>query len=273
MNKTKKSLLESNNKNSPDLWCKIEKALPQKEKRKTYINICNPFKLASVCVAVVIVISVLSVKLVDNNSIKIASDSSSVVIQNNASPKQSAQVNNNKGTINVMELQNMPERNISMFALLSKDFIPMTTQQLVDYYGTNFIPKNIPNGIFEAVGKMGTSENSFGIYKRNGGTGEVYWDQNTILWVDAKNTYNYVKSISVICRKGILPFNSLFDVSKDKNNPVSIINGVEVSIGHYSDKTNDLYYSQFFYNNIGFEIDMQNISKDDLIKTISSVID
>ena len=78
MNKTKKSLQESNNKNSPDLWCKIENQLPQKEKIMPLRNMRYPFKLASVCVAIVILISILSVKLGDDNNIIIASDSSSL---------------------------------------------------------------------------------------------------------------------------------------------------------------------------------------------------
>lgn len=75
MNKIKKSLLKSNNENSPDLWGKIENDLPQKEKIKANKNMWNPSKLAFACVATLL-ICVLSIKLFDNNNLKITSDSS-----------------------------------------------------------------------------------------------------------------------------------------------------------------------------------------------------
>ena len=145
------------------------------------------------------------------------------------------------------------------------DDVSMTTQQMIDYYGTNFIPSFIPKG-------LSRTKDDFCIYKLNGGTGKVYWDWNDISWTDTGNNSTYNKSIEVTVSKET-QF-SLFADPPDKlaSKPLSKINGVNVIIAHYTDGNASKYYSSFFYKGVGFMINSQNISHDDFVKIVSSVL-
>src|ERR1035437_6413326 len=129
---------------TPDIWDKIQNtSLAEPQQNIKYRKAYRQMLAVASTFSIILVIAVCYWVVNFHNGQPGGSQSNNITF-----PEQSAQINNNGGNINVMQLRNMPERSINMYDLLSKDFIPMTTQQLVDYYGTNFIPKNIPNGIF-----------------------------------------------------------------------------------------------------------------------------
>jgi hypothetical protein len=147
----------------------------------------------------------------------------------------------------------------------------MTVSQLSDYYGTNIIPTFIPNGLMAVTGKGNgeyNAEETLGIYKDKG-VRNVYWDQNSFMWTDTQNNLNFDKSLSITVNKGNLPFYQF--ETQTGTLVLSVFNGVDVNISHYNSK-NDNYYAQFIYKNTGFEVDTQNVSQDDFIHIIKSLI-
>ena len=62
-------------------------------------------------------------------------------------------------------------------ALMRDDFIPMTESELTDYYGTKFVPE-VPADLAEL-----RRETHLCIYRRSGGAGEVYHDEQRLEWV------------------------------------------------------------------------------------------
>ncbi|MCL2881543.1 MAG: hypothetical protein FWF45_01415 [Coriobacteriia bacterium] len=145
------------------------------------------------------------------------------------------------------------------------DIVSMTTQEMIDYYGVNFIPSAIPKG-------LSRTKDEFCIYKDNGGLGKVYWDQNSVLWTDTGNNSTSNKSFGVTVNKGVKPLLFTNPPSVQVSKPFSKINGTDVTIAHYTDgKTSELYAS-FAYRNTAFLVTAQNISQDDFVKAISSLI-
>ena len=144
--------------------------------------------------------------------------------------------------------------NIMGIAKHGKDFIPMNKEEMVAYYGCNVFP-DIPDDI-------SLKEQHWGIYKRNQGTGEIYWDQ---IRQDYENADQSRRLVIETC-KGKLPF---FDVvfPPDKEEK-SIINGQEVMIG----LSEFGYEVWLFYKDVGFFIFADGITEEELISIISSLI-
>lgn len=142
-------------------------------------------------------------------------------------------------------------------SLLSDDFVAMNKQELNEYYGINVFPL-VP----EDIKKEGNEQN-YGIYKRDGGSGEVYWDATLINYANE----NFTRTIDVQIQKGMLPFScaAFFDTIKEK----SIINNLEVAIAK---SDNGYFYAEFMYKNVGFRIIADGITEDELAAVISSLI-
>ena len=77
---------------------------------------------------------------------------------------------NNKIVIHPIDGLSDNRMNIS---LMINDFVEMTRDEMIDYYGIDYIP-DVPADI-----KPWEDDRS-GIYKRSGGTGEVYWDADIL---------------------------------------------------------------------------------------------
>ena len=73
------------------------------------------------------------------------------------------------------------------FALMRNDFIPMTEAELRDYYGTEFVPE-VPEDLSELQ-----QEPHLGIYRREGGTGEVYHDEQRLTWITEDMSKSWTK--------------------------------------------------------------------------------
>ena len=161
-------------------------------------------------------------------------------------------ISSNKIVINPME-DALP--NTMGIAIHGKDFIPMNKEEMVTYYGCNVFP-DIPDDISIS------NKQSWGIYRRNQGTGEIYWDQ---IRQDYKNA-DQSRRLVVETRKGCLPFFDFIILYDEEEN--SIINGHEVTIGlsEYG------YEVWFFYQGVGFYIFADGITEDELINIISSLI-
>lgn len=67
--------------------------------------------------------------------------------------------------------------------LTGDDFVEMSLEEMLQYYGLNFVP-DVPADI------KPWEEEKYGIYKRDGGTGAVYWDAVILNYSNSDFTRN-----------------------------------------------------------------------------------
>ena len=160
---------------------------------------------------------------------------------------------NNKIVINTINGISADRMNINIAV---DDFVKMTREEMIEYYGVDYIP-DVPADI-----KPWEDERS-GIYKRDGGTGEVYWDTDILNY----SNEDFTRSVHVEVDKGsyVLQDYLYFKGTEEK----SVINNVDVLIGLTE---NGYYYSEFMYNGVGFLIDAEGVTEDEFVAIIASII-
>ena len=160
---------------------------------------------------------------------------------------------NNKIVINTINGISADRMNINIAV---DDFVKMTREEMIEYYGVDYIP-DVPADI-----KPWEDERS-GIYKRDGGTGEVYWDTDILNY----SNEDFTRSVHVAVDKGsyVLKDYLFFKGTEEK----SIINNFEVLIGL---SENGYYYSEFMYNGVGFLIHAEGVTEDEFVAIIASII-
>ena len=160
---------------------------------------------------------------------------------------------NNKIVINTINGISADRMNINIAV---DDFVKMTREEMIEYYGVDYIP-DVPADI-----KPWEDERS-GIYKRDGGTGEVYWDTDILNY----SNEDFTRSVHVEVDKGsyVLQDYLYFNGTEEK----SVINNVDVLIGLTE---NGYYYSEFMYNGVGFLIDAEGVTEDEFVAIIASII-
>lgn len=160
---------------------------------------------------------------------------------------------NNRIVINTINVISADKMNI---ALMGDDFVEMTREEMIEYYGVDYIP-DVPADI-----KPWADEQS-GIYRRNCGTGEVYWDADILNY----SNEDFTRSVHVEVDKGsyVLQDYLFFKGTEEK----SIINNFEVLIG----LSENGYYSEFMYNGVGFCIDAKGVTEDEFVAIIASIIE
>ena len=160
---------------------------------------------------------------------------------------------NNKIVINTLNRISADRMNI---CLLVDDFVEMTSEEMITYYGVDYIP-DVPSDL-----KSWKNEHS-GIYKRNGGVGEVYWDKDILNF----SNEDFTRSVSLEVAKGRVPWVDYMHF--DTEDETSVINNIELKIG----KTDDgYYYTEFIYNNVGFTICTEGLTQDEFVAIITSII-
>ena len=160
---------------------------------------------------------------------------------------------NNKIVINTINGISADRMNINIAV---DDFVKMTRDEMIEYYGVDYIP-DVPADI-----KPWADERS-GIYKRDGGTGEVYWDTDILNY----SNEDFTRSVHVEVDKGsyVLQDYLYFKGTEEK----SVINNVDVLIGLTE---NGYYYSEFMYNGVGFLIEAQGVTEEEFVAIIASII-
>jgi hypothetical protein len=145
---------------------------------------------------------------------------------------------------------------IMNIALMRGDFIEMTRQELVDYYGVDYFPE-VPADL-----PMMEIDNA-GIFRRYGGTGEVYWDQNTLEYTNV----DYTRMVGVSVNKGNRVFQQFlfFEGTEEK----SVINDMEILIGLTEE---GYYYSEFMLGDVGFLVSAYGVTEAEFVAIIASVL-
>lgn len=140
--------------------------------------------------------------------------------------------------------------------LLFEDFVAMNKDELNEYYGINVFPE-VPDDMSEWQNQQ------HGIYRRNGGTGEVYFE-------NALQNYSngdLSRNVNIGLKKGSLPWCD-YGILKETEEK-SVINGTEAEIGQ---DANGYYYAQFMYRNVGFQILAEGLTQEEFVAVISSLI-
>lgn len=160
---------------------------------------------------------------------------------------------NNNIVVNPIKGISADKSNISFFA---DDFVEMTHEEMVEYYGVDYVP-NVPADI------KPWEEERHGIYKRNGGTGEVYWDAVILNY----SNEDFTRNVHLEADKGsyVLQDCYHFEGTEEK----SVINHVEVFIGVTD---NGYYYAEFMYQGVGFLIDADGVTQEEFVAIITSVL-
>lgn len=172
---------------------------------------------------------------------------------------QSKPVEENKIIVN--QLEKLPGSDRMNICLMLDDFIPMTEEALTEYYGINIKPE-IPEDIPE------WEDQTHGIYRRNSGTGEVYWDTTILNYSNA----DFTRSVNLEIDKGQMPlldYGVLGFGLGESNTEVSLINGTEVMIG-LSD--NGYYAAEFMYKDVGFWIIAEGLTETEFVAIVESLI-
>lgn len=159
---------------------------------------------------------------------------------------------NNKIVIHAID--SIPSSQMGI-ALMRDDFVEMTREEMIEYYGLDYVP-DVPADI-------PLRENQHcGIYRRNGGTGEVYYDGDALSY----HNEDFTRWVALRVQKGKAVFvdQNCFDGAEEK----SVINNVDVLIGLTADGH---YYAEFMYQNVGFLISAYGVSQEEFVSVISSV--
>lgn len=161
---------------------------------------------------------------------------------------------NDKIIINQIEAA--PNYDRCLWALMYDDFVDLNSAQLMDYFGINIFPE-IPEdlSIWE--------DQRVGLFRRNGGTGEVYWDQVVLNFSNA----DYTRLINLsIQKKFIFPEDYLIYTMSET---LSVIGGTEVVICLLND---GCYYAEFMYHDVCFRLSSEGLSQDEFVAVISSLV-
>ena len=135
------------------------------------------------------------------------------------------------------------------------DFVEMTQEEMIAYYGVDYFP-DVPADL------QPWEDQRSGVYKRNGGTGEVYWDADVLNYSNADLTRN----VNIEVDKGN---KVLLDYGCFGNEECSMINNVEVLIGQSPD---GYYYAEFMYHDVGFHFIADGLSEEEFVSVIASVL-
>lgn len=161
---------------------------------------------------------------------------------------------NNKIVIN--HIDRLPAVGKIMLNLDRADRVEMNKTQLNSYYGVNVFPE-VPKDIEE------WRDATYGIYKKNGGAGEVYWDQQVLNYDNG----DFSRGINIELKKGALPvLDYVFDDSAEEK---SVINNWEVVIGL---SENGCYHAIFMYRGVGFCVNADGLTQDEFVAVLSSII-
>jgi hypothetical protein len=145
---------------------------------------------------------------------------------------------------------------IMNIALHTNDFVEMTRQEMVAYYGVDYFPE-VPLDI------PLRENHRTGIYRRNGGTGEVYWDQNALEYTNV----DFTRMVGVSVNKGNRVFQQFlfFEGTEEK----SVINNMEILIGLTEE---GYYYSEFMLGDVGFLVSAYGVTEAEFVAIIASVL-
>lgn len=149
-------------------------------------------------------------------------------------------------------------------ALFCGDEVTMTKDELNEYYGVNVFP-TLPEG-FEETTKW------LGVYRRDKGTGEVYYDTNKLQYTTPDGSKTIVVGIDDVYYLSETPDGnkSAFAELYLDNVKESSINGVKIMLAEAKSKKE--FYAEFMYEGVQFGIWSENVTQEEFISVIYSLV-
>lgn len=140
--------------------------------------------------------------------------------------------------------------------LRPEDRVEMTQAEMISYYGVDYVPE-VPADILPWDDRQS-------LYKRDGGSGKVYFDQNILNF----SNQDFSRTVHLEVAKGSYPLIDYLHFDPDAE--TSTISGVDVLLGQ---TTSGFYYAKFTYKEVGFVLDAQGVSQDEFISIIVSIVE
>ena len=140
-----------------------------------------------------------------------------------------------------------------------EDEITMTKEDLNEYFGVDVFP-DCPDNLTEMPSHLA-------IYKRNKGTGEVYSDFNQIRYLNSDGSKGFVVSVGT---NSIFYLTEYYLGDRYKDIEKSVISNIEILFAEM--KTEKYYYAEFTYKGVMFNVYSENITQDEFVSVISSLV-
>jgi len=145
--------------------------------------------------------------------------------------------------------------------LYPADFVPMNKNEVIDFYGFDFFPKSIPSDMMEV------QDATYGIYKQNEGTGEVYYGVNLAWYVDE----NVSRELSVTIDVGRLPYTDAILLADGHEK--SVINGIELVIQRSVDSAGEeMFVAEMMHEGNGLRVYSRNLTQTEFVDIVSSLL-
>lgn len=152
--------------------------------------------------------------------------------------------------LNPNKLTEAPQTVHSMFALMTEDFVPMTREELLDYYGVSLpVEELLPQ-----LSAVGPEEGGFdrGIYRRE--SGDIYFDGNTFSFTSTDGVQTVNIALDKVFHMPAGPWELMGDELR-----FTVVNGWELALFHYVDRDgNGYWYTEFRQNGVGFRVTGKN---------------
>ena len=142
-------------------------------------------------------------------------------------------------------------------ALMWDDFVEMTPEELAAYYGMDVMPQ-VPADV------TAWEDQIFGVFRRSGGTGEVYMDGNVLNFSD--ESFGRSVNLEVWKARGFISCVAFFDLMEER----SVINGVEVALAV---SEGGYYHAEFICNGVGFRLIAEGLSQEEVVDIVRSLTD
>lgn len=228
----------------------------QKRKRKKIISITAP--LGVVCLTALVAVGLWQSDIFVSEPTVLCEDS---VIPGEKDYIEPHELENtepsayeSENIICIQEVSELPSVEKMLFALHTEDFIPMTRDEINEYYGMNIFP-SVPDYLTENATRLG-------IYKRKS-NGELYYDGNKISYSDSSST----RGIAVNVDKDTMPydFGNTFGIIEGD----SVIKNVRVGIAKTPEGE---MLAQFSQGRTCFRIFSFGLTQDEFIAIIESLL-
>ena len=194
----------------------------------------------------------------EGNIMSSAVSSSDLPLTNTDAPPSGA---NQETVIAINEVASI-EIDRQMVDLHQADFVPMSKNEVIDFYGLDFFPKVIPSDMKEV------EEGAFGIYRENEGVGDVYYSANLAWYVDE----NVSRQLQVEIDVGKLPFTDAQLISDGYE--ISVINGVTMVIKSSVDRYSgaERFVAEMIYEGNGLRVYSSNLTQLEFIGAVTSIL-
>ncbi len=232
----------------------------QKRKRKTAV--CITTCAFSLALAALLGVGVWQSNFFDRTTVTGVENSGNISEQD-SSDKLNTKTNDNlteSNKINIIRIDGISSKKYNL-DLLEEDFIPLTNDELESYYGINIFPA-VPRDLGTEWGEE--DGNSRGIYKKNKGTGKVYYDVQILNY----SNEDFSRSVNIELSKGHMPMSDYGSLDWS-DSEMSVINNTNVGIGQ-TDVGH--YLVEFMYKNVGFRLIVEGLTQEEMVSVITSII-